>query len=390
VRIDERLARSEPMLADGVRARFHLFEAQALSQLAGELASLEDLVLHDAGMDVRAPSTGVVRAQRILDERRNLARRAPEAVLAPEALSRLIGLAAESGQLKARDEQTGPAQAAVSAAAPPAVSGPWDMPKPFADDGLWPDPDESDDGDGLELPDDEEGGALDQGRSRAAPGDLATIDALLARTGHLLGTFERPPPEPASLRLRNPDYGASTRLMAWLEALKAAEDAPAVLATALALDAWLALEPAERGGEVGFALAATILRQRDIAAHHLPALGFGYRKGRFRWSPHQGQAVRLAGLIEAMQGSATLVDGDLKRLTLAREVMGRRCEGRRGNSRLRELVDLFMASPLVTVQMATEKLKVTPQAVEVMLKELGPSLPRELTGRKRYRAWGIV
>jgi hypothetical protein len=389
VRIDERLARSEPMLADGVRARFHLFEAQALSQLAGELASLEDLVLHDAGMDVRAPSTGVVRAQRILDERRSLARRAPEAVLAPEALSRLIGVAAKSGQGKARDEQTGPAQAAVSAAAPPAVSGPWEMPKPFAEDGLWPDPDDSDDGDGPELPDDEDE-PLASDSSRAAPGDLAAIDALLARTGRLLGAFEGPPPEIAPLRLRDPDYGASSRLMAWLDALNATEYAPAVLATAIAIDAWLMLEPAERGGEVGFALAATFLRQRDIAAHHLPALGFGYRKGRFRWSPHQGQAVRLAGLIEAMQGSATLVDGDLKRLTLAREVMGRRCEGRRGNSRLRELVDLFMASPLVTVQMATEKLKVTPQAVEVMLKELGPSLPRELTGRKRYRAWGIV
>jgi hypothetical protein len=389
VRIDERLARSEPMLADGVRARFHLFEAQALAQLAGELASLEDLVLHDSGMDVRAPSTGVVRAQRILVERRNLARRAPEAVLAPEALSRLIGVAAESEQVKARDEQTGRAPAAVSAAARPVVSGPWDMPKPFADDGLWPDPDDSDDGDGLELPD-EEGEALASNSSRAATGDLATIDALLARTGRLLGTFEQSPPETPPLRLRDPDYGASSRLTAWLDALKAVEDAPAVLATALALDAWLMLEPAERGGEVGFALAATILRQRDIAAHHLPALGLGCRKGRFRWSPHQTQTVRLAGLIEAMQGSAQLADSDLKRLTLAREVMGRRCEGRRGNSRLKELVDLFMASPLVTVQMATEKLKVTQQAVEVMLRELGPSLPRELTGRKRYRAWGIV
>jgi hypothetical protein len=390
VRLDERLVRSEPVLADGVRARFHLFEAQALAQLAGELASLEDLVLHDSGMDVRAPSTGVVRAQRILDERRNLARRAPEAVLAPEALSRLIGVMDESGQVKARDEQAGPAAAAVSAAARPAASGPWDMPKPFADDGLWPDPDESDDGDGLELPDDEEDGPLASNRSRAATGDLAAIDALLARTGRLLGAFERPPPETAPLRLRDPDYGASTRLMAWLDALKAAEDAPAVLATAIAIDAWLALEPAERGGEVGFSLAATILRQRDVAAHHLPALGLGYRKGRFRWSPHQGQAVRLAGLIEAMQGSARLADSDLKRLSLAREVMARRCEGRRGNSKLPQLVDLFMASPLVTVQMAIEKLKVTQQAVEVMLRELGPSLPRELTGRKRYRAWGIV
>jgi hypothetical protein len=389
-RIDERLARCEPMLADGARARFHLFEAQALAQLAGELASLEDLVLHDAGMDVRAPSTGVVRAQRILDQRRRLARRTPEAVLAPEALSRLIGVMDESGQVKARDEQTGPAAAAVSVAARPAVSGPWDMPRPLADDGLWPDPDESDDGDGLELPDDEEGEALASDSSRGATGDLAAIDALLARTDRLLGAIERPPPETPSLRLRDPDYGASTRLMAWLDALRAAEDAPAVLATAIALDAWLMLEPAERGGEVGFALAATILRQREVAAHHLPALGLGYRRGRFRWSPHQAQAVRLAGLIDAMQGSATLADSDLKRLTLAREVMGRRCEGRRGNSKWPQLVDLFMASPLVTVQMATEKLKVTPQAVEVMLRELGPGLPRELTGRKGYRAWGIV
>jgi hypothetical protein len=56
--------------------------------------------------------------------------------------------------------------------------------------------------------------------------------------------------------------------------------------------------------------------------------------------------------------------------------MARRCEGRRGNSRLKERVDLFIASPRVTEQMATEKLKVTPQAVEAMLKELAPSLPR--------------
>jgi hypothetical protein len=294
VRLDERLARSEPMLADGVQARFHLFEAQALAQLAGELASLEDLVLHDAGMDVRAPSTGVVRAQRILDERRSLARRAPEAVLAPEALSRLIGVAPGSGQVTARDEQAGPAAAAASAGARPPVSGPWDMPKPFAEDRLWPDPDESDDGDGLELSDDE-GEAIASNSSCAAAGDLAPIDALLARTGRLLDVYTVPQPEAVPLRLRDPDYGASSRLTAWLDALKAAEDAPAVLATALALDAWLALEPAERGGEVGFALAATILRQRDIAAHHLPALGLGYRKGRFRWSPHQGQEVRLAG-----------------------------------------------------------------------------------------------
>jgi hypothetical protein len=47
VRLDERLARSEPMLADGVRARTDLFEAQALAHLSGELVSLEDFVQHE-------------------------------------------------------------------------------------------------------------------------------------------------------------------------------------------------------------------------------------------------------------------------------------------------------------------------------------------------------
>ncbi len=387
VRLDERLARSEPVLADGVRARAALFEAQALVHLSGEMVSLEDLVLHDAGMDVRVPSTGVVRAARILNQRRSLARRGPEAVLAAKALRRLIGVAEDQAAGEGREEpdDADVATTASRATPPPRDPPPWEMPRLAGgdDDALWPEDDEPDDVEPLDPGDDGPGG-------EEGGGELAAVDALLARTSRLLGAFASPLPETAPFRLHDPEYGASARLDAWLGALKAAKDAPAVLATAIALDAWLLLEPAERGGEAGFALAATVLRRRGVAAHHLPALGLGYRKGRFRWSPHQGQEVRLAVMIRAIHDSARLADGDLKRLTLARQVMGRRCEGRRGNSRLQELVYLFMASPLVTVQMATEKLKVTPQAVEAMLKELGPSLPRELTGRKRYRAWGVL
>jgi hypothetical protein len=381
VRLDERLARSEPVLADGVRARADLFEAQALVHLSGELASLEDLVLHEAGMDIRAPSTGVARAARILSERRSLARRAPEAVLAPEVLRRLIGVVIETEDIDDTDAQTGLAAGTVNTSPRPQELRPWDMPRPFDDDGLWPDEDELDDGEDEPLAHD---------LSPAVIGDLAAVDALLARTGRVIDAYTVAPPNAAPLRLRDPDYGTAARLDAWLGGLAAGENAPAVLAAAVALDAWLMLEPAERGGDVGFTLAATVLRQRLVTTHHLPALGLGLRQGRFRWSPHQAQGVRIAGMIEAIHHSARLTDGDLKRLTLARVLMERRCEGRRGNSRLKELVDLFMASPLVTVQMATEALKVKPQAVEVMLKELGPSLPRELTGRKRYRAWGIV
>ncbi|WP_227385993.1 helix-turn-helix domain-containing protein [Microvirga rosea] len=62
----------------------------------------------------------------------------------------------------------------------------------------------------------------------------------------------------------------------------------------------------------------------------------------------------------------------------------------RSNSRLPELVDLFLSRPLVTVPLGAKLLKVTPKAIDLMLTQLGGARPRELTGRTRYRAWGIV
>ncbi|WP_246776957.1 helix-turn-helix domain-containing protein [Microvirga sp. VF16] len=46
--------------------------------------------------------------------------------------------------------------------------------------------------------------------------------------------------------------------------------------------------------------------------------------------------------------------------------------------------------PLATVPLAAKLLQVTPKAIDLMLAQLGGALPRELTGRTRYRAWGIV
>jgi hypothetical protein len=193
-----------------------------------------------------------------------------------------------------------------------------------------------------------------------------------------------------SLTLRDPGYDAAGRFARWQQILEEGRGLPATLAVALALDAWLWLEPSERAGELGFALASTILRQRGLALAHLPAIGLGLRRGRFRWSPHLSLSVRVEGLLGAFAEAAAFGQADLDRLSLVRIVMLRRCENRRGNSKLAELVDLFVASPLVTVQLAAARLQVTPQAVEAMLKELGGSLPRELTGRKRYRAWGTI
>ncbi|KRE11656.1 hypothetical protein ASE66_24350 [Bosea sp. Root483D1] len=369
VRFDERLARAEPVLAEGVRQRGHAFEAQALIGLSGGLCPLEDLVLHDAGMDVRSPTREIARAATILDERRRLARREPAEVLGASALRLRLGIGASPEEDRSDRSATTP-EATKMVAAP------------------WVRIDREDDEEG---PVDQDEFDLGEEDDSADPA-FAEIDALLVRTRKKLDAWNDLSSDDGrrNLTLRDPGYDAAGRFARWLTILEEGRGLPAALAAALALDAWLWLEPSERAGELGFAFAATILRQRGLAAAHLPALGLGLRRGKFRWSPHLARSVRVAGLLGAFGEAAAFGQADCDRLALARELMLRKCEGRRGNSKLAELVELFVSSPLVTVQLASVRLNVSPQAIDAMMRELGGSLPRELTGRKRYRAWGIL
>jgi len=369
-RCDERLLRAEPALAEGMRQRGHAFEAQALIGLAGGLCPLEDLCLHDAGMDARSPTREIARAAAMLDERRRLARREPAEILSPSALRQRLGIkgSEEPDRTDTRTIRSAPAEQ---------IAAPWDR------------IDHEEDGEG-EVGENETD--LEDERGHGADPAFAEIDALLMRTRKKLDAWNDLSSDSGrkNLTLRDPGYDGAGRFARWLTVLEEGRGLPAALAAALALDAWLWLEPAERAGELGFAFATTLLRQRGLVQAHLPTLGLGLRRGRFRWSPHQELGVRVGGLLGALTEAAAFCQADCDRLALARELMLRKCKGRRGNSKLAELVDLFVASPLVTVQLAAARLQVSPQAVEAMLRELGASLPRELTGRKRYRAWGIL
>src|SRR4051794_24163708 len=103
----------------------------------------------------------------------------------------------------------------------------------------------------------------------------------------------------------------------------------------------------------------------------------------------QDLGTRIAGFLDGVAAAADRGQKDLDRLTLAREILGVQLKGRRSTSRLPALVDLLLSKPLVSVPLAAKELKVSTQAVEGMIGELGAT-PRELTGRGRYRAWGIV
>jgi hypothetical protein len=157
----------------------------------------------------------------------------------------------------------------------------------------------------------------------------------------------------------------------------------------VAWNAWLDLNLYPRLPWLGLIMAAAILRARGLTSHLLP-LAAGFKQSKFRPQGREGAREKLEGFCQVLEEALSLAHRDLDRLILARELMSRVTKECRSNSKLPGLVELFLSRPLVTGPLAAKLLKVTPKAVDLMLAQLGGALPRELTGRTRYRAWGIV
>jgi hypothetical protein len=104
-RFDERLAKSP--IRDGAISRTHFTDACACLWLDGELVHLEDLVLHDAGMDVRAPTHELTRAHAVLRARRRTAEAKPEWPLSAPGLSSLRGRGEREQETSNRKEGEG-------------------------------------------------------------------------------------------------------------------------------------------------------------------------------------------------------------------------------------------------------------------------------------------
>jgi hypothetical protein len=97
--------------------------------------------------------------------------------------------------------------------------------------------------------------------------------------------------------------------------------------------------------------------------------------------------TRLLAFLEAMSESAATGLKEMDRLTLARTQMELRFRDRRSNSSLPQLADFVLSRPMVSSAMVAKQLKVTSRGALNLLNEIGI---REMTGRGRYRAWGIL
>jgi hypothetical protein len=92
-------------------------------------------------------------------------------------------------------------------------------------------------------------------------------------------------------------------------------------------------------------------------------------------------------LLEAVTLGAGQGIKDHDRWLLARRLLERKLSGRRKHSKLPALVDFVLARPLVSAGMIAAELGVTARAAQDLVAALGL---REITGRGRYRAWGIL
>ena len=351
-RLDERLAKSP--IRDGAISRTHFADACASLWLDGELVHLDDLVLHDAGMDVRTPTHELTRAHAVLRARRRIAEAKPDWALSD------AGLAGLRGQDE-REEKKGNGK---------------------NDEGSFGGGNEGAERDEVDL--DAPRGDIDTDPHLAAA--FAAVDAANARAERRLADETRSRPERDPL-IYDPDWDEDGRLDHWRAVVHQTRGLPPTLAAAIAADAWGAIEPLEHMPWLGRLLAAALLRDRGKARWHLPCLHAGLKSiPRERRRPRDA-AARLAVQLDALSAAAEAGRKDHDRWLMTRNLFARKLAGRRATSKLPALLDYVLTRPIVSAGMIAAELGITPRAAQNLVVELGL---REATGRGRYRAWSVL
>lgn len=345
-RLDERALRHP--VGEGYCERGHFFDSVAALWVGGELVHVEDLVLHDAHMDARAPTHELTIAHSVLRTRRRLWHSAPDWWLSPAGLAAL------------RSGGSGTEQAP--------------LPPVRHEEETEALPDE-----GEQEPD-----ALGEA--------FAEIDAAIARAEKALAGERTAETRAASVAdplglVHDEEWDEAERMETWREVVREADLLPPSLGAAVLYDAWERIEPLRRQHWLGSLLVSAYLRSRGKVASHCFALNVGLKAVRHERRRAPERVVRLTAFLDAMAEAADAGLRELDRLLLAKTQMERRLKDRRSNSSLPGVIELVLSRPIVSANMVARHVGVTSRGALNLISELGI---REMTGRGRYRGWGVL
>ena len=354
-RLDERLAKSP--IREGWIARTHFTDACASLWLDGELVHLEDLVLHDAGMDIRAPTHELTRAHAVLRARRRIAEAKPDWALSAAGLA---GLRGRGGRATGRRGRAPEGRRGTAMGARMMT------------------------GTGTQR--------ISKSRSASSRPILSSPPPSPRSTPRTPGRSARSPPRLGRGRsgIRSSTIPTGTRTAV------STTGAPWSTRPAACRRPWRRRSPPTPGvrsnrssTRLGSAACSqlALLRDRGKTRWHLPCLHAGLKSiPRERRRPRDA-AARLAVQLEAMTAAAEAGLKDHDRWLMTRNLLARKLDGRRATSKLPALLDYVLTRPIVSAGMIAAELKITPRAAQNLVAELGL---REATGRGRYRAWGIL
>jgi hypothetical protein len=346
-RLDERALRHA--VGEGFRERGHFFDAVGALWVGGELVHVEDLVLHDAHMDARAPTHELTIAHAVLRARRRLWTGDPAWGLTTPGIAAVRGGGSE-------------------------IAAPRSLP----------------------LASMEEVRDVAEEEQDILTAEFAEIDAAIARSERALEHAGTRTPEtkisspvdadPLGL-VHDEDWDEDERLGDWRMVIREADLLPPALGAAVLYDAWERIEPLRRQHWLGGLLTSAYLRARGKVTSHLFCLNIGLKSVRHERRRSSDRMTRLLAFLEGMSEAADAGLKELDRLSLAKTQMELRLRDRRSNSSLPEVIDFLLSRPIVSANMIARHVGVTSRGALNLVGELGV---REMTGRGRYRGWGVL